>query len=245
MSEKASQFRIGIFVILGVAIVLAGLFLFGIRSAFQPTYMFETYTTGDVEGLSVGSVVKLRGVAVGKVTEIGFSWNMYERRPARVRRRPRAQVKQKIAPEQLRRRLRGRGSRRSSTAACAPSCRCEGITGIEHRGAADDGPEAVPAARGSLEAEVRVHPVGARASSAACSRRSTGRSRTSRSSTSGSSSSNLEPRPRDGRRRAQEPEPARREGHLARTRTGRSATPTPRSRRSRRSPRTPARTCRA
>lgn len=78
MSEKASQFRIGIFVTAGVAIVLAALFLFGIRSAFQPKIMFETYVTGDVAGLSVGSVVDLRGVAVGKVTQIGFSWNLYE-----------------------------------------------------------------------------------------------------------------------------------------------------------------------
>ena len=78
MSEKANQLRIGIFVVLGVAILLAALFLFGIRSAFQPTYTLETYVPTDVEGLSVGSVVKLRGVAVGKVTEIGFSWNMYE-----------------------------------------------------------------------------------------------------------------------------------------------------------------------
>ena len=46
MSEKASQFRIGLFVVLGVAIVLGGLFVFGIRSSFQPTSMFETYTTG-------------------------------------------------------------------------------------------------------------------------------------------------------------------------------------------------------
>jgi ABC-type transporter Mla subunit MlaD len=101
MSEKASQFRIGLFVVLGVAIVLGGLFVFGIRSSFQPTYMFETYTTGAVDGLSVGSVVKLRGVAVGKVTEIGFSWNMYEvGQPACVV--VRGQVEQKIAPEQLR-----------------------------------------------------------------------------------------------------------------------------------------------
>lgn len=81
MSEKASALRIGIFVTLGVAIVLAALFLFGIRSAFQPTHEFETYTTGDVEGLAVGSVVTLRGVEVGKVVEIGFSWNLYEARP--------------------------------------------------------------------------------------------------------------------------------------------------------------------
>jgi phospholipid/cholesterol/gamma-HCH transport system substrate-binding protein len=81
MSDKASPLRIGIFVTLGVAIVLAALFLFGIRSAFQPTHEFETYTTGDVEGLAVGSVVTLRGVEVGKVVEIGFSWNLYEPKP--------------------------------------------------------------------------------------------------------------------------------------------------------------------
>ena len=81
MSEKASALRIGIFVTVGVAIVLAALFLFGIRSAFQPTHEFETYTTGEVEGLSVGSVVTLRGVEVGKVVEVGFSWNLYEAKP--------------------------------------------------------------------------------------------------------------------------------------------------------------------
>ncbi len=81
MSEKASALRIGIFVTIGVAIVLAALFLFGIRSAFQPTHEFETYTTGEVEGLAVGSVVTLRGVEVGKVVEVGFSWNLYEAKP--------------------------------------------------------------------------------------------------------------------------------------------------------------------
>ncbi len=99
MSEKASALRIGIFVTVGVAIVLAGLFLFGIRSAFQPTHKFETYATGDVEGLSVGSVVTLRGVEVGKVIEIGFSWNLYQAAP------PacvvvRCAVKQDITPRQ-------------------------------------------------------------------------------------------------------------------------------------------------
>ncbi len=101
MSEKASQFRIGLFVTLGVAILLGALFLFGIRSAFQPTYMFETYTTGDVEGLTVGSIVTLRGVAVGKVTEIGFSWNIYDSvQPACVV--VRCAVKQRITPAQWR-----------------------------------------------------------------------------------------------------------------------------------------------
>jgi len=97
MSEKASALRIGIFVTIGVAIVLAALFLFGIRSAFQPTHEFETYTTGDVEGLSVGSVVTLRGVEVGKVVEVGFSWNLYEPKPPAVV-VVRCAVKQDITP---------------------------------------------------------------------------------------------------------------------------------------------------
>jgi ABC-type transporter Mla subunit MlaD len=101
MSEKASQFRIGLFVTLGVAIVLAALFLFGIKSAFEPTYMFETYVTGDVDGLSVGSVVKLRGVSVGKVKEIGFSWNLYRvGQPTCVV--VRCEVRQAVSPEQWR-----------------------------------------------------------------------------------------------------------------------------------------------
>ena len=77
MSEKASQFRIGIFVLVGLAILAAGLYLFGIRRSFERVRRFETYISGDVEGLSVGSAVKLRGVVVGKVTEIGFSWKLY------------------------------------------------------------------------------------------------------------------------------------------------------------------------
>ena len=101
MSEKASQLRIGIFVLFGVAILLGALFLFGIRSAFQPTYKAETYVLGDVQGLSVGSVVKLRGVEVGKVTQIGFSWNLYETiQPACVV--VRFEVKQAISPEMFR-----------------------------------------------------------------------------------------------------------------------------------------------
>jgi ABC-type transporter Mla subunit MlaD len=99
MSEKASQFRIGLFVSVGVAILLAGLFAFGIRTAFQPTYTFETYVTTDVDGLSVGSAVLLRGVTIGKVTQIGFSWNIYKmEQPACVV--VRCEVRQKIAPEQ-------------------------------------------------------------------------------------------------------------------------------------------------
>jgi len=61
-----------------VAILIAGLLAFGARSYFEPTSLFETYIQGDVTGLAVGSAVELRGVRVGKVTHIDFSWTEYE-----------------------------------------------------------------------------------------------------------------------------------------------------------------------
>ena len=62
----------------GVAILVIGLLAFGARSYFEPASEFETYIKGDVTGLEVGSPVELRGVRVGKVTGIDFSWTEYE-----------------------------------------------------------------------------------------------------------------------------------------------------------------------
>jgi ABC-type transporter Mla subunit MlaD len=76
--RNPAQFKIGLFVIVGTAILVSALFLFGIRNSIEPTQKFETYITGKVEGLSIGSPVKMRGVTVGRVEEIGFSWKLYQ-----------------------------------------------------------------------------------------------------------------------------------------------------------------------
>jgi MlaD protein len=76
--RNPAQFKIGLFVIVGVAILVSAVFLFGIRNAIEPTQKFETYITGKVEGLSIGSPVKMRGVTVGRVDEIAFSWKLYQ-----------------------------------------------------------------------------------------------------------------------------------------------------------------------
>ena len=77
MSAKSNNFKIGIFVIAGLFILIVALFAFGARSAWEKKTTFETYVPGDVEGLSVSSPVKYRGVQVGKVTQIGFTWTEY------------------------------------------------------------------------------------------------------------------------------------------------------------------------
>src|SRR5262245_53536251 len=77
MSAKTNHLKIGVFVIVGVLLVFGALFAFGVRSHFEPKTLFETYVPGDVDGLSVGSPVKLRGVPVGTVVRINFTWNDY------------------------------------------------------------------------------------------------------------------------------------------------------------------------
>ena len=57
MTQKAHALRIGIFVLGGLFISVAGLFAFGARSWLVPKTRFETYLDGDVSGLSVGCLL--------------------------------------------------------------------------------------------------------------------------------------------------------------------------------------------
>ena len=77
MSAKANNLKIGLFVIAALTLLLIGLMAFGARSYFEKKTAFETAIAGDVYGLSVGSSVELRGVPIGKVTQIAFIWNEY------------------------------------------------------------------------------------------------------------------------------------------------------------------------
>jgi ABC-type transporter Mla subunit MlaD len=77
MSAKSHNARIGLFVLGAIALFLAGLLAFGARDLLLPKHKAETAVIGDVYGLSVGARVELRGVPVGKVTMIGFDWNVY------------------------------------------------------------------------------------------------------------------------------------------------------------------------
>jgi len=78
MSTNTNHFKLGLFTLCGLAIFITGVLAFGARSYFEPTSLFETYVEGDVTGLAVGSAVELRGVGVGKVRRINFSWSEYQ-----------------------------------------------------------------------------------------------------------------------------------------------------------------------
>jgi phospholipid/cholesterol/gamma-HCH transport system substrate-binding protein len=78
MSTPTNNFKLGVFTLCGLFLLIVALLAFGARSYFKPTSEFETYVVGDVTGLAVGSTVELRGVRVGRVTKINFSWVEYE-----------------------------------------------------------------------------------------------------------------------------------------------------------------------
>jgi ABC-type transporter Mla subunit MlaD len=80
MSAEARYFRVGLFVFGGATgITLAALVLGG-GQFFQERITFETYFDTSVQGLEVGSPVKLRGVTIGEVTKITFINEIYDLR---------------------------------------------------------------------------------------------------------------------------------------------------------------------
>jgi len=77
MPKPANYFRIGLFIIVAAVIFVAGLLIFGAGQFFKKQVMFETYVRGTVQGVDIGSPVKFRGVQIGQVTWVGFSFNTY------------------------------------------------------------------------------------------------------------------------------------------------------------------------
>lgn len=72
MGTKPSYFKIGLFVILSGALILAAVVVFGAGLIAKEQLYFETYFDESVTGLTVGAPVELRGVRIGLVDKITF-----------------------------------------------------------------------------------------------------------------------------------------------------------------------------
>ena len=57
MSNPANNFKIGMFTLGGLLLLIGGILAFGARGYFEKTSLFETYVEGDETGLAVGSAV--------------------------------------------------------------------------------------------------------------------------------------------------------------------------------------------
>ena len=78
MSLKANYFKLGLFVIGAIVAGVVVLVVVGSGRWFQPKVTIETYFNESVQGLDIGSKLKYRGVAIGEVTRIGFTYNRYQ-----------------------------------------------------------------------------------------------------------------------------------------------------------------------
>jgi phospholipid/cholesterol/gamma-HCH transport system substrate-binding protein len=78
MSAQAHYVKLGTFVIGATIAGVLLLLIVGSGRWFQTKTVVETYFNESVQGLDVGSRVKYRGVSVGEVTRIGFTYNKYE-----------------------------------------------------------------------------------------------------------------------------------------------------------------------
>ena len=77
MSVKTHHFRIGLFVLAGALLLVVALLAMGLRTYLGKSDVFETVVTGKVENLSVGALVMLRGVTIGKVSSVEFIGTEY------------------------------------------------------------------------------------------------------------------------------------------------------------------------
>jgi paraquat-inducible protein B len=70
MSKKANPTLIGLFLVVGLALGVAGLVVFGPEGLFHPKVKIILYFENSLKGLNAGAPVKFRGVTVGKVDEV-------------------------------------------------------------------------------------------------------------------------------------------------------------------------------
>jgi paraquat-inducible protein B len=101
VSARRRHFRLGLF-ILG-ALVVATIFVvaFGAGYLLQPRVQIETYFDESVQGIDVGTAIRYRGVQVGQVSRIGFTYTDYEQDKPPSARKQYVLVEATVRPEQL------------------------------------------------------------------------------------------------------------------------------------------------
>jgi phospholipid/cholesterol/gamma-HCH transport system substrate-binding protein/paraquat-inducible protein B len=80
MASRASYFKIGLFTLSALALLVAAIIALGAGALLQDRVIVETYLDETVQGIEIGSAVKYRGVQVGNVDAITFTSSVYEQR---------------------------------------------------------------------------------------------------------------------------------------------------------------------
>ena len=98
MSQRANYFKLGLFVIGAVAAGILVLLIVGTGAWFKSRTTIETYFNESVQGLDIGSKMKYRGVVIGEVTSISFTYVRYEQDKPMSQRKRYVMVEAQIEP---------------------------------------------------------------------------------------------------------------------------------------------------
>ena len=77
-NSNPNYFRLGVFVIAAIAVLISVILIFGSGQLFKKSFYIETYIKQSVTGLDVGAAVRFRGVKIGQVSMIGLTGDIYE-----------------------------------------------------------------------------------------------------------------------------------------------------------------------
>jgi ABC-type transporter Mla subunit MlaD len=77
MIVQTNYVKLGAFVLITLALILAGLIVLGGGKLWSERILVETYLDESAQGLEAGSVVKMRGVQVGNIERISFVYLKY------------------------------------------------------------------------------------------------------------------------------------------------------------------------
>ena len=100
-NSNPNYFRLGVFVLAAIGVLLAVILIFGSGQIFKKSFYVETYIKQSVTGLDAGASVRFRGVKIGQVTMIGLSGDMYEEKLAFHDRRQYVVVRMQIFGEKV------------------------------------------------------------------------------------------------------------------------------------------------
>lgn len=78
IDNEVSYFKIGTFVLVGIGLIIFSLLIFGSSKLFEPIVYVETYFDESIQGVSVGTPVKYRGLQIGYIKNIAFTSEVYK-----------------------------------------------------------------------------------------------------------------------------------------------------------------------
>jgi len=98
MSQRANYFKLGLFVIGAIVAGVLVLMVIGTGRWLKPRTTIETYFNESVQGLDIGSKMKYRGVTIGEVSRITFTYVVYEQNKPMTQRKRYVLVEAQIEP---------------------------------------------------------------------------------------------------------------------------------------------------